>query len=130
MSFEEYLDINYNEKLDDLTKFLINDAYKAGAQSRQAEIDAITKQRDSFIKAHHIAMNDVCENKAKIDELQKLRSLDEMEINHLAQANQVWRTKCDELQERIEEALKHVVDHGGYDDLTHVINILKGNKND
>ena len=38
---------------------------------QQAKIDAITKQRDSFIKAHHIAMNDVCEHKAKIDELQK-----------------------------------------------------------
>ena len=38
-------------------------------QSQQAKIDAITKQRDSFIKAHHIAMNDVCEHKAKIDEL-------------------------------------------------------------
>ena len=39
-------------------------------QSQQAKIDAITKQRDSFIKAHHIAMNDVCEHKAKIDESQ------------------------------------------------------------
>ena len=39
-------------------------------QSQQAKIDVITKQRDSFIKAHHIAMNDVCEHKAKIDELQ------------------------------------------------------------
>ena len=39
-------------------------------QSQQAKIDAITKQRDSFIKAHHITMNDVCEHKAKIDELQ------------------------------------------------------------
>ena len=74
MSFEEYLDINHNEKLDDLTKFLINDAYKAGALSRQEEIDA--------------------------------------------------------LQKVIDEALKHVVDHVGYDDLTHVINILKGNKDE
>ena len=39
-------------------------------QSQQAKIDVITKQRDSFIKAHHIAMNDVCEHKVKIDELQ------------------------------------------------------------
>ena len=39
---------------------------------------------------------------AKIDELQKLRSLDEMAINQLAQANQVWRTKCDELHARID----------------------------
>lgn len=34
----------------------------------------------------------------------------------------------DELQEMVDGALRHVVDHGGYDDLTHVINILKGNK--
>ena len=36
-------------------------------QEQQKKIDAITKQRDSFIKAHHIAMNDVCEIKAKIE---------------------------------------------------------------
>ena len=39
-------------------------------QSQQAKIDAITKQRDSFIKDHHISTNDVCEHKTKIDELQ------------------------------------------------------------
>ena len=44
----------------------------------------------------------------KIDELQKLRSLDEMAINQLAQANQVWRTKCDKLQARIDEITNHV----------------------
>ncbi len=49
-----------------------NHGYYLGAQSQQAKIDAITKQRDSFIKAHHIAMNDVCEHKAKIDELQAI----------------------------------------------------------
>ena len=46
------------------------------------------------------------EQQAKIDELQKLRSLDEMAINQLAQANQVWQIKCDELQARIDEALR------------------------
>ena len=44
--------------------------YESGARYQQVKIDAITKQRDSFIKAYHIAMNDVCEHKAKIDELQ------------------------------------------------------------
>ena len=41
--------------------------FEAGQQSQQGEvdklqteIDEITKQRDSFIKAHHISMNDVC----------------------------------------------------------------------
>ena len=28
------------------------------------------------------------------------------------------------------EGIKTHLEHGGYDDLTHVINILKGNKND
>lgn len=41
---------------------------------------------------------------------------------------QSQQAKIDELQGRIDEALRHVVDHGGYDDLTHVISILKGNK--
>ena len=39
---------------------------------------------------------------AKIDELKKLRSLDEMTISQLAQANQVWQSKCNELQARVD----------------------------
>ena len=73
---------------------------------------------------------------AKIDELQKLRSLDEMEINQLAQANQVWRTKCDELQGRIDDA-SNKIDFwvgGKNGDAIHVAksigNILKGNKDE
>ena len=114
-------------------------------QEQQKKIDVITKQRDSFIKAHHIAMNDVCENKAKIDELQKLRSLDEMAINQLAQANQVWRTKCDELQARIDEVLIEMKNQLGDEDfydmerpdydamlyaLRNIKDILKGNKDE
>ena len=109
-----------------------NHGYYLGAQSQQAKIDAITKQRDSFIKAHHIAMNDVCENKAKIDEIQKLRSLDEMAINQLAQANQVWRTKCDELHARIDEALIELELISCYrtGNSDNAIDILKGNKDE
>ena len=40
------------------------------------------------------------------------------------------QSEIDELNKVIDEALRYVVDHGGYADLTHVINILKGNKND
>ena len=74
--------------------------FEAGASSRQAEIDEIKwllknangqaddfckksielqkqiddalKQRDSFIKAYHIAMNDVFNLKAEIDALQEV----------------------------------------------------------
>ena len=65
----EYIEANYR-KLEGQTRESVIDAFEAGQQSQQSKIDAITKQRDSFIKAHHIAMNDVCEHKAKIDELQ------------------------------------------------------------
>ena len=69
---------------------------------------------------------------AKIDELQKLRSLDEMAINQLAQANQVWQIKCDELQGRIDEAMDYITESGGVN-LTSKIalnHILKGNKDE
>ena len=38
------------------------------------------------------------------------------------------QAEIDELQKRVDEALDHAVNHGGYDDLTHIINILKGAK--
>ena len=45
-------------------------------QEHQKKIDAITKQ-----KAHHIAMNDVCENKAKIADLRtELAKREPMEL--------------------------------------------------
>ena len=75
-------------------------AWYAGQQSQQARIDAITKQRDSFIKAHHIAINDVCEHKAKIDELQK----------------------------RIDEAVEHIEDYYGVVGLSMIVDILRGDK--
>ena len=45
-------------------------AFEAGQQSQQAKIDELIKQRDSFIKAHHIAIDDVCVHAAKNKELQ------------------------------------------------------------
>ena len=36
------------------------------------------------------------------------------------------QAEIDELQKQIDTALWHLEDHEGYDDLTHVIKILKG----
>ena len=69
MDFEEYVQANY-KRLEGQTRELVEDAFKAGQQSKQAEID--------------------------------------------------------ELQKMIGTALRHLEDHEGYDDLTHVIKILKG----
>ena len=70
----------YLDNREDAARDVLLDAFEAGAQSQQA----------------------------KINELQKLRSLDEMEINQLAQANQVWQIKCDELQARVDVYDEHV----------------------
>ena len=81
-------------------------AWYAGQQSQQAKIDAITKQRDSFIKAHHIAMNDVCEHKAKIDELQA--RIDEALKILKDWDDQSYRDDMDQLTGEIEDILKAV----------------------
>lgn len=78
--------------------------FNQGKKSRQAEIDAITKQRDSFIKAHHIAMNDVCEHKAKIDELQA--RVDETLKILKDWDDQSYRDDMDQLTGEIEDILK------------------------
>ena len=69
----------------------------------QTEIDEITKQRDSFIKAHHISMNDVCEHKDKIDEVNEKHSEEKRILHNVIEMNQA---KIDELQARIDEALR------------------------
>lgn len=67
---------------------------------------------------------------AKIDELQKQVITQGQNFNDQAQKLKDTEYFNQKLQARIDEALRHVVDHGGYDDLTHVINILKGNKDE
>ena len=77
-------------------------AWYAGAQSRQVEIDELK----ATIVKYEAGLRKNKANKHKI------------------------LAKNIELQKRVDEALRHMVDHGGYDYLTHVINILKGKEND
>ena len=76
--------------------------FEAGAQSRQAEIDDLV-------------------------DMVKTSADSEMYLFDVLQKVEKER---DGLKKCINEALRYVIDHGGYDDLTYVINILKGNKND
>ena len=79
MSFDEFKkEFGVDESPYSAEHYIIEAAFKAGQQSQQA----------------------------KIDEFKKLRSFDEMAINQLSQANQVWQIKCDELQGRIDGAMK------------------------
>ena len=95
-------------------------------QEQQKKIDAITKQRDSFIKAHHIAMNDVCENKDKIDEVNEKHSEEKRILHNVIEMNQA---KIDELQARFDGALK-IIDGMRQNGAYKALDILKGNKDE
>lgn len=79
--------------------------YEAGQQSKQAEVDELRKEFDDFkLRAHHISVQ-------RLD----IEAFYDYEKN-----------RANGLQKRVDVALDHAVNHGGYDDLTHIINILKG----
>lgn len=95
----------YDEKHDIYGSQFVDeryDAYKAGAQSRQAEVDELKAQL-------------ILQGQRFNDQSQK--------VSDLGFDNKL-------MQKRIDRALDHTVNHGGYDDLTHIISILKGREND
>ena len=47
---------------------------------------------------------------SKVDELQKQKSLQELEINQIAHANQQWQLKCVELQKRVDALIQKYKD--------------------
>lgn len=89
LGFDDWFE-DYEDKFEVNARILCEDAWKY----RQAEVDAIAKQRDSFIKAHHIAMNDVCSQKSEIDGLQK-RINDA--LNEFEENNDPWASIVDEV---------------------------------
>ena len=85
------------------------DIYNLGVESQQVKIDELKKKYDAMYNAFIVA-----------DDCRK-----EWHVSYIS-----VRKERDELQARVDNALRHVVDHGGYDDLTHAISILKGNKDE
>lgn len=107
--------------------------WKEIAEKRQAEIDAALKQRDSFIKAHHIAMDDVCKMKAERDALQKKYDAMYRAFTVTDDARKEWhecyvrsRESQNELQKRIDDALKVLNDASPTMLDKKAIRILKG----
>lgn len=95
--FEEYWNDGFNSYDD------AKDAAKDTWQHQQDKIDAIIKQRDSFIKAHHIAVNDVCEHKAKIDEMQEQIRIEREQGTEYFTDTHSLIAERDELQGRIDD---------------------------
>ena len=84
-------------------------AHKSAKQAwnyQQGEVDKLQTKIDELNERNseekRILHNVIEMNQAKIDELKKLRPLDEMEINQLAQANQVWQIKCDGMKKKLD----------------------------
>lgn len=49
---------------------------------------------------------------SKVDELQKQKSLQELETNQIAHANQQWQLKCGGLQKRVDGLIKNLDEMG------------------
>lgn len=78
--------------------------FNAGQQSKQAEVDEL--KREMLNKT----------NEAYVDGQKSMRKM--------------IKSNEDELQNRIDTTLNHTINYGGYDDLTHIINILKGDSHE
>ena len=117
-SFMETFDVyytnlgGYHYSKDDSPCYYLNGMLTM-FEEQQKKIDEVNEKHSEEKRILH---NVIEMNQAKIDELKKLRSLDEMEINQLAQANQVWQIKCDELQARIDEVLIEMKNQLGDED--------------
>ena len=107
------------------------DFQQAKIDCMQVRLDGANERAMSLLNHKNVMVDKM---QAEIDEFKKLRSLDEMAINQLAQANQVWQIKCDELQARVDATLEKcyigIRKQGGDHYLELVEDILKGNKDE
>lgn len=67
MSFEEYVQANY-KRLEGQTRELVEDAFEAGQQSKQAEIDALKDCITELVKQKN-------KSNAKLDNIQEIIEL-------------------------------------------------------
>lgn len=79
--------------------------FEAGAASQQQEVDKLQCDIDKL--------------QAELEVLQGMYNAVSLTAGELIDER-------DALQKRIDEALDHTINHGDYDNLTHIINILKG----
>lgn len=99
-------------------------AYKAVAASQQQEIESSYKigYQEGFGSRQAEVDNlqcDIDELKHELETLQGMYNAVSLTAGELVDERDV-------LQKRIDEALDHTINHGGSDDLAHIINILKG----
>lgn len=103
--FDEFFKENFEDGLSDPSKYILKFTFEAGAQSRQAEID----------------------------ELQSKLETAEKNLNNAFKTIKFEQHHQEELQNRIDDALKALEKLDGYDyneNLDAVFLILKGEEND
>lgn len=74
-------------------------------QFQQSKVDELKASHHGEIIGHTHHLSKVKKDR---DELQKQKSLQEIEINQIAQANQQWQLKCNDLQKRV-DAVKQLI---------------------
>ena len=108
-------------KIDELTlqiaemKSRLNDAYTDGQSAmytaRQSKIDELTKQRDSFIKAYEIEMDESVELQKIVDAVKGLAQTFWEKSEEKHQQCKVWESKtlgecADEILDVIEQVIR------------------------
>lgn len=132
-SFNEWRDEQRN-KVDGYTE---RDAYEAGQQSKQAEVDGVQLKLSDDSRVLH---NVIDIEKKKCEELQNKYDAMYKAFTVADDCRKEWhrcyvgiRQREDELQKRIGDAiydLQHIESAMWEEQVEHVLRILKGNKND
>lgn len=80
-------------------------------QHQQSKVDDLQQENQRLANGNTSYYNQAIKQNDIIDELQKQKSLQELEINQIAQANQQWQLKCGELQKRVDAVKKLIQDY-------------------
>ena len=81
--------------------------------------EVMNHSKETVLKTVSELFDLVKEKQSKVDELQKQKSLQELEINQIAHANQQWQLKCSDLQKRVDAAFRVISQLNDLDDEAH-----------
>lgn len=112
--------------------------YKAGAQSRQSEIDNLKQSYHGASIGHDVFIKQLKErHKAEIDELKSKLDTAESNLKNAFKTIEVEHGFNDELLKRIDEIKKHIENEKWFDEygdyhcsVIEIIEILKGTTNE
>ena len=107
VEFEKWKeDFGVNDSKYSIEHYLMEQAFKAGQQSQQGEVNKL---------------------QTKIDDLNERHSEDKRILHNVIEMNQA---KIDELQARFDKTVNHIEEWYGCVELSNIVDMLKGNKDE